>query len=56
MGLFAKFKNVFTKKEEHKEDIVTYEKGLEKTRKEFVNELSVLGHKYTKVVKNILKN
>ncbi len=49
MGLFAKFKNVFTKKEEHKEDIVTYEKGLEKTRKEFVNELSVLGHKYTKV-------
>lgn len=49
MGLFAKFKNVFTKKEEHKEDIVTYEKGLEKTRKEFVNELSVLGHKFTKV-------
>ena len=49
MGLFDKFKKVFAKKEENKEDVVTYEKGLEKTRKEFVNELSILGHKYTKV-------
>ncbi len=49
MGLFDKFKSVFKKKEEHKEDIESYEKGLEKTRKEFVNELSILGHKYTKV-------
>ena len=49
MGLFDKFKKVFAKKEEHKEDVEVYEKGLEKTRKEFVNELSVLGHKYTKV-------
>ena len=49
MGLFDKFKSVFKKKEEHKEDVEVYEKGLEKTRKEFVNELSVLGHKYTKV-------
>ena len=49
MGLFDKFKSVFKKKEEHKEDVEIYEKGLEKTRKEFVNELSVLGHKYTKV-------
>ena len=49
MGLFDKFKKVFAKKEENKEDVKTYEKGLEKTRKEFVNELSILGHKYTKV-------
>ena len=49
MGLFDKFKKVFTKKEENKEDVEIYEKGLEKTRKEFVNELSILGHKYTKV-------
>ena len=49
MGLFDKFKKVFIKKEENKEDVEIYEKGLEKTRKEFVNELSILGHKYTKV-------
>lgn len=51
MGLFDKFKSVFTKveKKEEQEEIKAYEKGLEKTRKEFVNELSVLGHKYTKV-------
>ena len=49
MGLFDKFKKVIAKKEEHKEDVEIYEKGLEKTRKEFVNELSILGHKYTKV-------
>ena len=49
MGLFDKFKKVFAKKEENKEDVEIYEKGLEKTRKEFVNELNVLGHKYTKV-------
>ena len=49
MGLFDKFKKVFAKKEENKEDVEIYEKGLEKTRKEFVNELSILGHKYTKV-------
>ncbi len=52
MGLFDKFKKVFSKKEvtkEEQEEIITYEKGLEKTRKEFVNELSILGHKFTKV-------
>ncbi len=52
MGLFQKFKEVFNKKEnkeEKQEEIKAYEKGLEKTRKEFVSELSILGHKYTKV-------
>lgn len=54
MGLFDKFKNAFKKKEIENEsnkntEIEAYDKGLEKTRKEFVNELSILGHKYTKV-------
>ena len=36
-------------KKEDKKDIELYDKGLEKTRKEFVSNLSFLGHKYTKV-------
>ena len=47
MGLFDKFKKVF--KATEKKDIEVYDKGLEKTRKEFVNELSLLGIKYKKV-------
>lgn len=47
MGLFNKFKKIF--KKEDKKDIELYDKGLEKTRKEFVSNLSFLGHKYTKV-------
>lgn len=34
---------------EKDKDLVTYDKGLEKTRKEFVSELSLLGRKFTKV-------
>ena len=54
MGLFSKIKSVFVKKEEKKDnneslEIKTYEKGLEKTKKEFVNKLNVLGIKYTKI-------
>lgn len=48
MGLFNKFKEIF-KSKEIKEDVEVYDKGLSKTRKEFVNELSILGYKYTKV-------
>ena len=47
MGLFNKFKEIF--KKEDKKDIELYDKGLEKTRKEFVSNLSFLGHKYTNV-------
>ena len=47
MGLFDRFKKVFTKEE--KEDLNTYEKGLEKTRNEFVNKISILNSKYKKV-------
>ena len=47
MGLFNKFKEIF--KKEDKKDIELYDKGLEKTRKEFVSNLSFLGYKYTRV-------
>ena len=52
MGFFDKLKNILVKKDEQqsvKEELDVYDKGLEKTRKEFVSQLSVLGHKYTKV-------
>ncbi len=38
-----------TSKLEEAKDIETYDKGLEKTRKEFVSKLSMLGVKYTKI-------
>ena len=56
MGLFDKLKNFVSKKEtikekdeKEKEQLEVYEKGLEKSRKEFVSKLSLLGVKYTKV-------
>ena len=53
MSLFSKIKEKFTKQkiEEpiEKEVIETYDKGLEKTRDEFVSKLNLLGIKYTKV-------
>ena len=50
MGLFDKLKSIISKKEENKdEEITLYDKGLEKTRKEFVSKLSVLGIKYNKI-------
>ena len=51
MGLFDKFKKAFGKKEDkiEQETLKMYDQGLEKTRNEFVNELSILGHKYIKV-------
>ncbi len=52
MGLFDKLKNIVKKQEEtpKKEEVLeTYEKGLEKTREEFVSKLSLLGVKYTRV-------
>ena len=47
MGLFDKFKNVFSKKEQI--DVESYEKGLSKTRNEFVSKLNILNSKYKKV-------
>ena len=51
MGLFNKFKNIINKNvtKEEKEELDSYDKGLEKTRKEFVSKLSLLGIKYTKI-------
>lgn len=50
MGLFNKFKNIFqNKNEEIKKEIETYDKGLEKTRREFSSKLSLLSTKYKKV-------
>ncbi len=52
MGIFDKLKNIIkgkeTTKESH-ENIEKYDKGLEKTRDEFVSKLNFLGIKYTKV-------
>ena len=47
MGLFDKFKKIFTKEE--KEKVEVYDKGLEKTRKDFSNKISILNSKYKKV-------
>ena len=47
MGLFDKFKNIF--KKEEKEEVQAFDKGLEKTRKEFVNKIGLLNGKYKKV-------
>ena len=46
MGLFNKIKNMFTVK---KEEIKNYDKGLEKTRREFVSQLSNLSKKYRNI-------
>lgn len=47
MGLFDKFKNVFNKKDQN--EVKSYEKGLEKTRNEFVSKLNLLNKKYKKI-------
>ena len=49
MGLFDKFKNVFSKNKEEQKDIISYEEGLKKTRNEFTSKLSFLNRKYKKV-------
>ncbi len=47
MKIFDKMKNLF--KKEKTEEVEKYEKGLTKTRENFVNKLSLLGIKYTKI-------
>lgn len=52
MGIFDKLKKIVNKKEENKETTQieeVYDKGLKKTRDEFVSKLSLLGIKYTKI-------
>ncbi|MDD4706125.1 MAG: signal recognition particle-docking protein FtsY [Bacilli bacterium] len=48
MGLFDKLKKAFNKKD----NVEIYDKGLEKTRKEFVSQLSLLGLKFNKVTED----
>ncbi len=47
MGLFDKFKNIF--KKEEKEEVELYNKGLEKTRNNFLTSLINLNNKHAKV-------
>lgn len=47
MGIFDKFKNIF--KNEEKEDLVSYDKGLSKTRNNFLNSIINLNLKHSKV-------
>jgi len=57
MGFFSKVKNILKKSKdedivlnkEEQETVESYDKGLEKTRKEFVSKLSLLGIKFNKV-------
>lgn len=49
MGLFDKFKSIFSKDKSNVEEINTYEKGLEKTRENFSSKLSILSKKHKKL-------
>ena len=49
MGIFAKIKNVFNKKDDINKDLEKYEEGLSKTRREFVSELNGLSKRYKNV-------
>lgn len=49
MGLFDKLKNVFKKEDKR---VSTYEKGLSKTRKSFVNKLANLSNQYDEINEN----
>ena len=49
MGIFDKLKSIIKKNDNNKEDVNLYDKGLEKTRDEFVSKLNILGIKYNKV-------
>ena len=48
MGIFSRFKKNFTKKEE-KEDLKIYDKGLTKSRDNFVSKLINITNKYNKI-------
>ena len=49
MGLFDKLKNVFKNDKKKQEEVKNYDKGLEKTRREFVSKLSNLSVKYKNI-------
>lgn len=47
MGIFDKLKNII--KQDNKDNIDKYDKGLSKTREDFVSKLNLLGVKFTKI-------
>lgn len=49
MGLFDKFKKAFKKDVSKSEEVESFDKGLEKTRDNFVHKLNLLGVKYSRV-------
>jgi fused signal recognition particle receptor len=49
MGLFDKLKNVFKGDKKKQEEVVNYDKGLEKSRREFVSKLSNLSLKFKNI-------
>ena len=50
MGIFDKFKNIFTPKSvEEAKEVEVYDKGLEKTRKEFQSKLSMLSKRHKQI-------
>ncbi len=50
MGLFDKFKNIFdTKDKKETKEVAVYDKGLEKTRKEFSSKLNLLTLKHNRI-------
>ena len=49
MGLFSKIKNIFNGDKNKKEEVVKYDKGLEKSRREFTTRLSNLSRKYKNI-------
>ena len=46
MGIFSKIKNIFKEKKESPKELENYDKGLKKSRHEFVSKLSNLSKKY----------
>jgi len=54
MGLFDKFKKIFTKEE--KEELKVYDKGLEKTRKTFLDAISKLNLNSKKIDEEYFEN
>ncbi len=49
MGFFNKFKNLFTSDPKQQKQVEVYDKGLEKSRKDFVSKITLLNSKYKKV-------
>lgn len=52
MGLFNKFKNMFSNDKKVQKEVDLYEKGLEKTRNNFVSKLNFLTNKYKKITED----